>query len=220
MNYEKARHHMIEQQLRPWEVLDPAVIDSLYADRRELFVPEALRAFAFADVALPLPQGAQMLPPKLEAHCLQALALQPHERVLEIGTGSGHMAALLGRAAHEVWSVEIDPSLAELARANLARAGIDNVSVIVGDGLLGLADGAPYDAILVSGGIRQVPSVLIDQLAAQGRLLAFVGASPVYTLRKMTKHADGVIVTEDLLETDVPALRQPAFAAFDFSCAG
>lgn len=217
MNYERARQHMIEQQLRPWEVLDPAIIDLLYADRRELFVPAAYRSFAYADITLPLPRGQSLLPPKLEAHCLQALALKPHERALEIGAGSGHMAALLGAASHEVWSVEIEPELAELARANLVKAGIANVHVVAGDGLEGLAFGAPYDAILVSGGILEIPSILLDQLAVGGRLVAFVGASPVYALRRISKRADGVLLREDLLEADVPALRQALPSAFDFS---
>lgn len=216
MNFEKARHHMIEQQLRPWEVLDPVVIDTLYADRRELFVPAPWHAFAYADFALPLPSGARMLPPKLEAHCLQALKLTPSDRVLEIGTGSGHMAALLAHHAHEVWSVEIVPELAELARANLSRAGVDNVHVVVGDGLQGLAEGAPYDAILISGGVTHIPSVLIEQLALGGRLLAFVGRAPIQTLRRIVKRAADALACEDLLETEVPPMREPCKGGEDF----
>lgn len=218
MNYELARHHMIEQQLRPWEVLDPGVVELLYADRREDFVPAAYRALAFADVAIPLGGGAEMLPPKLEAHALQALAVQPHERVLEIGTGSGHMAALLAARAAEVWSVEIDPALAEQARANLARRGIGNVHVEVGDGLLGLAARAPFDAIMVSGGVTEIPAVLLEQLKVGGRLLAFVapaGMAPMMAMRRLTR-TDAAVLSEDLMETVVPALQQAAPRRFSF----
>lgn len=217
MNYEQARRNMIEQQLRPWEVLDPAVVDLLYADRREDFAPPAQRALAFADLALPLGVGdAVMLPPKLEAHALQALAVRPHERVLEIGTGSGHMAALLAARAREVWSVEIEPALAEFARANLARAGCDNAHVDTGDGLLGLAQQAPYDVIVISGGVTAVPEVLFDQLAVGGRLLAFVGAAPLMSMRLFRRLDAASVTHEDLMETSVPALRQAPVSRFAF----
>jgi protein-L-isoaspartate(D-aspartate) O-methyltransferase len=219
MNYEQARRNMIEQQLRPWEVLDAGVVELLYADRRENFVPAAQRALAFADVALPLSPAAAMLPPKLEAHCVQALALKPHERALEIGTGSGHMAALLAARVKEVWSVEIDPQLAAAARTNLANAGIDNVQVEVGDGLAGLPAQAPFDVILVSGGVRAVPAALLDQLAVGGRLLAFValaGQEPLLAMRLYTRTAADVVANEDLMETVVPFLQQPAGERFAF----
>lgn len=219
MNYEQARRNMIEQQLRPWEVLDPSVIELLYADRRENFVPASQRALAFADVALPLSSDAVMLPPKLEAHSIQALAPKPHERALEVGTGSGHMAALLAARVEEVWSVEIDPQLAATARANLANAGIDNVHVEVGDGLAGLVAHAPFDVIVVSGGVRQVPAALLDQLAVGGRLLAFVclpGQEPLMSMRLITRTASDVLASKDLMETVVPLLRQPAAPRFVF----
>jgi protein-L-isoaspartate(D-aspartate) O-methyltransferase len=220
MNYEQARRNMIEQQLRPWDVLDAGVVDLLYADRRENFVPAAQRALAFADIALPLSPTAAMLPPKLEAHAIQALALKPHERALEIGTGSGHMAALLASRVKEVWSVEIDPQLAATARANLANAGIDNVQVEVGDGLAaGLVAQAPFDVIVLSGGVREVPTALTDQLAAGGRLLAFValaGQEPLLAMRLTTRTAADVMTSADLMETVVPMLQQPAAPRFVF----
>jgi protein-L-isoaspartate(D-aspartate) O-methyltransferase len=216
MNYEQARRNMIEQQLRPWEVLDAGVVDLLYADRRENFVPAVHRALAFADVALPLSPTASMLPPKLEAHAIQALALKPHERALEIGTGSGHMAALLASRVKEVWSVEIDPQLAATARANLANAGVDNVQVEVGDGLAGLPAQAPFDVIVVSGGVQAVPAALLDQLAVGGRLLAFVGTEPLLAMRLYARSAADIVASEDLLETTVPPLRQPAERRFAF----
>lgn len=216
MNFELARHHMIEQQLRPWDVLDPAIVDLLYADRREDFVPAAYRALAFADTDIPLGGNATMLPPKLEAHALQALAVEPHERALEVGTGSGHMAAMLASCAREVWSLEIDPALAAQARANLARRGIANVHVEIGDGLAGLAAQAPFDVIMVSGGVTAIPAALIDQLAVGGRLLAFVGTAPVMAMRRLTRSSADAVLTEDLMETVVPVLQQAPAPRFVF----
>ncbi|MEW5782589.1 MAG: protein-L-isoaspartate O-methyltransferase family protein [Pseudomonadota bacterium] len=219
MNFESARHHMIEQQLRPWCITDPEVIEQLYADRRENFVPEAYRALAFADVEIPLGHGATMLPPKLEGRILQALAGMPLRRVLEVGAGSGHMAALLAQRAQEVWTIEIEPALADLARTNLANAEIDNVHVETGDGLAGLRDQAPFDAIVLSGGVREIPRLLIDQLAEGGRLVAFVplpGQEPLMALRVVKRLLGGAFSSEDLLETIVPMLRQPAAKQFIF----
>jgi protein-L-isoaspartate(D-aspartate) O-methyltransferase len=219
MNFESARHHMIEQQIRPWCVTDPEVIEQLYADRREDFVPAAYRQLAFADVEIPLGHGATMLPPKLEGRILQALAGLPLKNALEVGAGSGHMAALLAQRAQEVWSLEIEPALADLARANLARAEIDNVHVETGDGLVGLRDHAPYDAIVISGGVREIPRALIDQLAEGGRLIAFVplpGKEPLMALRIVKKGPGDACSGADALETIVPMLRQPATPRFVF----
>jgi protein-L-isoaspartate(D-aspartate) O-methyltransferase len=212
MNHELARHHMIQQQLRTSEQLSPAVVEQLYADRREHYVPAAYRALAFADSPIPLGAGAAMLTPKLEARILQVAKLQPVERVLEIGTGSGHMAALLAEKAQEVWTVEIDPALAERARQALASDGVDNVHVETGDGLAGLPAQAPFDFILLSGGVAEVPDALLAQLKVGGRLLAFVGNAPVMNLRKITRQAEAVYASEDLMETDVPCLQGAAQA--------
>lgn len=219
MNFESARHNMIEQQLRPWRVTDPSVVDQLYADRREDFVPEGYRALAFADVEIPIGHGASLLPPKLEGRILQALAVQPEERVLEIGAGSGHMAALLATRAKEVWSVEIDPAVAAIARTNLDRAGIENVHVETGDGLNGLPTHAPYDVIVVSGGVSEIPQALIDQLSAGGRLAAFVTLpeqAPTMALRVLTRVGAGAVASEDVLETIVPMLKQAPASCFVF----
>lgn len=219
MNFESARHNMIEQQLRPWRVSDPAVIDQLYADRREDFVPDAYRALAFADVEIPVAPGVTLLPPKLEGRILQALALQPHERVLEIGTGSGHMAALLAACAKEVWSVEIDPAVATLARVNLGRQDIETVHVENGDGLAGLAAHAPYDVIVVSGGVNEIPDALVAQLAVGGRLVAFVTLpeqAPTMALRVLKRIGADAVSSEDVLETSVPMLKQAPARHFVF----
>ncbi|MCX7150100.1 MAG: protein-L-isoaspartate O-methyltransferase [Rhodocyclales bacterium] len=180
MNTEQARFNMVEQQLRPGKVLNPDVLDVLFMVKREEFVPPAHRRLAFADTQIPLggADGARMFSPRVEAHALQALAMKKHENVLEVGTGSGYMAALLGAHADHVCSIEIDPQLAETARANLGRAGVTNVSVEVGNGLAGLPAHAPYDAIMVSGAVPTVPQALLDQLKPGGRLFAIEGAAP------------------------------------------
>lgn len=222
MNFESARHNMIEQQLRPWRITDPTVIEQLYADRREDFVPDAYRALAFADVEIPIvagTPGATLLPPKLEGRILQKLAVQPHERVLEVGAGSGHMAALLATRAKEVWSIEIDPAIVAIARANLDRAGIENVHVETGDGLAGLAAHAPYDVIVVSGGVYEIPVALVEQLADGGRLVAFVALpdqAPTMALRCLTRVGPDAVSSEDVLETIVPMLKQPPVKKFAF----
>lgn len=180
MNFEQARFNMIEQQLRPGKVLNPDVLDVLFVVKREEFVPPAHRRLAFADTQLPLGGEADacMFAPRVEAHALQALAMKKHENVLEVGTGSGYMAALLGAHADHVWSIEIDPGLAATARENLRRAGVTNVSVEVGNGLAGVTAHAPYDAIMVSGAVAKVPQVLLDQLKPGGRLFIIEGAAP------------------------------------------
>ena len=180
MNFEQARFNMIEQQLRPARVLNPDVLDVLFVVKREEFVPPAHRRLAFADTRIPLggQAGATMFPPMVEAHALQALAMKKHENVLEVGTGSGYMAALLGAHADHVWSIEIDPQLAATARENLRRAGVTNVVVEVGNGLAGLPDHAPYDAIMVSGSVAAAPQALLDQLKPNGRMFVIEGAAP------------------------------------------
>ena len=180
MNFEQARFNMIEQQLRPGKVLDPDVLDVLFVVKREEFVPPAHRRLAFADTQIPLggADGARMFAPIVEALALQALAMKKHENVLEVGAGSGYMAALLGAHADHVWAVEIDPGLAETARENLRRAGVTNVSVEVGNGLAGLPAHAPFDAIMVSGAVDAVPKALLDQLKPGGRLFAIEGEAP------------------------------------------
>lgn len=217
MNYELARHHMIQQQLRTSEVLSSQVVDMLYADRREHYVPTAYRALAFADIAIPLGRGAALLTPKLEARILQTAGLKRGDRVLEIGTGSGHMAALLAEHAQQVWTIEIDPELATQARANLDNDNVANVTVETGDGLAGLpasiSNHAPYDFILISGGVAEIPAALRAQLKVGGRLLAFVGVDPLMVLRKVTRRAEDAYTSEDLLETSVPMLHNASCAA-------
>ncbi len=212
MNLEQARFNMVEQQIRPAEVLDQSVLDVFHLVKREDFVPAAYHRLAFADTEIPLGHDAAMFAPRIEAHALQALAMKRHENVLEIGTGSGYMAALLGAHADHVWSVEIDPALAATARENLRRAGVSNVVVEIGDGLVGasaIAAHAPYDAIMVSGAVSVVPQDLLSQLKSGGRLFAIVGEAPVMEAVLVTRVGDDFRTTT-LFETEVPSLREAA----------
>ena len=201
MNLEQARFNMVEQQIRPWDVLDQDVLALLYVVKREQFVPTAYRQLAFADVEIPLAGAACMLAPKIEAHALQALQVKKSDKVLEIGAGSGYMAALLAAHGDHVWSVEIVPELAEMARANLRREDIDNVTVEIGDAAQGWPAHAPYDVIMVSGSLPVLPKRLLDQLKVGGRLFAIVGEAPVMEAQLVTRSAADVFSTVTLFET-------------------
>jgi protein-L-isoaspartate(D-aspartate) O-methyltransferase len=217
MNIEQARYNMIEQQIRPWEVLDQGVLSLLAVVKREDFVPPACRALAFFDTEVPLPEGQAMLAPKVEARLLQALRVARHERVLEVGTGSGHMAALLAHRAQHVTSLEVRPALAAMASANLHRAGIANASVIAMDGSRGLPDQAPFDAVVLSGSVAEVPQALLGQLKPGGRLVAVVGDQPVMRATLITRVAATQFRSEELFDTVAPRLEgfaEPALFRF------
>jgi protein-L-isoaspartate(D-aspartate) O-methyltransferase len=211
MNTEQARFNMIEQQIRPWDVLDPAVLSLLALMRREDFVAPAYRAMAFMDVEVPLPTHGNarevMLSPKLEARLLQELAVHKHERVLEVGTGSGFMAALLGHRAQEVISYEIRPELAAFASDNLRKAGISNVKVVEGDGAEGEPSEAPWDAIILSGSVSRVPEALLRQLKVGGRLIAIVGDEPIMRATLFTSTSEDSFQTDVLFDTVAPRLK-------------
>ena len=207
MNIEQARFNMIEQQIRPWDVLDQSVLSLLAVVRREDFVPPAQKALAFVDTEVPLPGGQCMLAPKVEARLLQELALQKHESVLEIGAGSGHMAALLGHKAQQVHSLEIDAELAHMARANLRRAGVVNVTVLNVDGAQGLAAEAPFDVIVLSGSVAEVPAALLAQLKRGGRLVAVVGQLPIMRATLFTHSSPNDFSSVELFDTVAPRLR-------------
>ncbi len=206
MNIEQARFNMIEQQIRPWEVLDPQVLDLLFVVKREDFAPAAYRNLAFADMEIPLGSGQVMLAPKIEAKLLQELAIKKTDKVLEIGTGCGYMAALLAARAEHVVSVESRPELAETAKQNLTRAGVANVTVETGNGINGWSARGPYDAIVVSGSLPTVPEALLKQLRVGGRLALIVGEAPVMEAQLITCTADGVYNTVNLFETVIPPL--------------
>ncbi|HZX32850.1 MAG TPA: protein-L-isoaspartate O-methyltransferase [Rhodocyclaceae bacterium] len=216
MNIEQARFNMIEQQIRPWEVLDPAVLDLLFVVKREDFVPQAYRALAFADLEVPLGNGQVMLAPKIEARLLQELGVKKTDKVLEIGTGSGYMAALLAARAEQVTTVELLPELAQAARQNLEQAGVANVTVETGNGLTGWPQKGPYDVIVISGSVPVLPSDVLKQLKVGGRLVAIVGEAPVMEAQMVTCTAEGVFNTVNLFETVVPALTGVTKSHFEF----
>jgi len=201
VNFEQARSNMVEQQIRTWEVLDQAVLDLLYAVPREDFVPAACRTLAFADLEIPIGEGEKMMAPKVEARIVQELALRKTDRVLEVGTGSGYLTALLARRAAQVHSLEIRPALAAFGRANLERHGADNVTLEIGDGARGDAKRAPYDAIVLSGSTPVLPRALLEQLAPGARLFAVVGEPPVMVARLVTCTAPGAYRTAELFDT-------------------
>ena len=221
MNIEQARFNMIEQQIRPWDVLDLDVLELLVIVKREAFVPLAYRALAFADSEIPLPGGESMLAPRVEARIMQELAVQKHENVLEIGTGSGYMAALLAHKARHVTTVEINPELKALAEKNLADYGVTNVEVVEGDaaqGYTGLVQPhAPYDVIVVSGSLPFVPEALLAQLKVGGRMFAVVGTAPAMTAQIITRVSDVSFNTVGVFETLIKPLQNaPAPSQFKF----
>jgi protein-L-isoaspartate(D-aspartate) O-methyltransferase len=213
---EQARFNMVEQQIRPWNVLDQGVLDLLFAVRREDFVPAAYRLLAFADLEIPLGGEAAMWAPKIEARVLQELALKPFESVLEIGTGSGYFTALLAHVAGAVTSVEIDERLAAEAKAKLARLAPGKVALAVGDGARGWGRDT-FDAIVLTGSTPLLPESLFDQLKPGGRVFAVVGDAPAMCARMVRWTAVGVRTSVDLFETVVAPLRNAATPArFEF----
>lgn len=218
MNIEQARFNMIEQQIRPWEVLDSHILSLLTMVQREDFVPLACKAMAFADMQLPLPPqynpGQCMLEPKVEARILQDLAVQKHEKVLEIGTGSGYMAALLAHRAQQVISLEIEPALVDTARRNLQKAGIYNAEVRLADGAANLAEAVsdngplrgPFDVIVLSGSVADVPASLLDLLKVGGRLSAIVGFEPMMRSTLITRVSKDAFRTTQAWDTVAPRL--------------
>ncbi len=223
MNYEQARFNMIEQQIRPWEVLDSQVLALLAVVKREDFVPPAKRALAFADMEIPLggKPGQCMLAPKVEARILQDLGVQKHEKVLEIGAGSGYMAALLAHRAQQVITLEIDADLAQLARDNLKKAGIYNAEVRTGDGASRLDQvvssndplSGPFDVIVLSGSVAEVPPALLAMLKPGGRLSAIVGVEPMMRATLVTRVGETAFRTTQAWDTVAPRLlnfREPS----------
>lgn len=222
MNYEQARFNMIEQQIRPWDVLDQDVLKLLEVVKREDFVPAALRDIAFTDVELPLSGAAipnksqHMMFPRVEARILQALAPKKNENVLEIGTGSGYMAALLAYNAHHVTTVEFDANLAQTAQQTLRANGVTNVEVVNADGAQGWSAAAPYDVIAISGALAELPQAFLNQLKVGGRLAAFVGGSPVMEALLFTRVSENEYRRENLFETQVTYLVAPQPSTFKF----
>ncbi len=206
MDWEKARFNMVEQQVRTWEVFDLRVLDTLLKVPREHFVPPAMKALAFADVELPLPCGERMLRPVVEAKALQALQLRPSDRVLEIGTGSGWFAACLAHLAAEVVTVERHGELAEYAWSRLQSLQVSNARVVHATCTGDWEDGAPFDVIVLSGGLTAEPRALRQRLTPGGRMLAFVGTPTVMSVELVHCVTPGVYRREAIFETVVPML--------------
>jgi protein-L-isoaspartate(D-aspartate) O-methyltransferase len=210
MNIEQARFNMIEQQIRPWNVLDQDVLDLLVVVKREDYVPAAFKSLAFVDTEIPLPGGEAMFTPKLEARLLQELQLKKHETVLEIGAGSGYMAALLAHKGRQVSSVEILPELKALAESNLAKAGVTNATVELGNGAQGWANGAPFDVIVISGALEVLPEAFLKQVKVGGRIAAILGVAPAMSANIITRVSETAYDTVKVFETEVKYLSSAA----------
>lgn len=224
-DFAKARFNMIEQQIRPWEVLDARVLGLLGEVKREDFVPVAYKSLAFVDMETPLSspavEGQCMLAPKVEARLLQDMALKSTDTVLEVGTGSGHMAALMARLCQRVVSIEIDPALTETARANLRQAGVHNVDVVqadaAADGFKACAPFAPYDQIVLGGSVAEVPQALLEMLKVGGRLAAIVGQEPIMRMTFIERTGTASFQSTQPWDTLAPRLRHfPEPARFRF----
>jgi protein-L-isoaspartate(D-aspartate) O-methyltransferase len=225
MNFEQARFNMIEQQIRPWDVLDTTVLQLLSVVKREDFVPPAHRGLAFADLEIPLSApsdlamtlGQCMLAPRLEARLLQDAAVQPHENVLEIGTGSGYMAALLAHKARHVVTLEIDSALAQTARENLRKAGVQNVDVRHADGAALGSNAGMFDVIMLSGSVTMVPDALLAMLNVGGRLCGIVGDEPVMRATIVTRSSTTALRSVQSWDTMAPRLQNfPEPSRFQF----
>jgi protein-L-isoaspartate(D-aspartate) O-methyltransferase len=215
MNFDQARFAMIEQQVRPWDVLDPRVLQAMTAVRREDFVAPAHRQLAFADLPLPLAHGEVMMKPVLEGRLLQAIALEPGEEVLEIGTGSGYVTACLAHLARAVLSIDLHADFVAAAQARLEQAGIGNARIEVADALH-WQPGRQFDAIAVTAAVASIPAAFGEWLRPGGRLFIVRGHSPVQEAVRVTRRAEALHV-ESLFETDIPYLHGAAPApAFNF----
>lgn len=217
MNIEEARFNMVESQIRTWEVLDQEVLDLLFAIKRERFVPEKWRALAFADMEIPLGHGQTMWPPKLEARCIQELGLKKTDTVLEVGTGSGYLCALLAARSQHVYSAEIYPELAKQAAQTLKTEGVANVTLDTGDASRGWNKNAPYDVIVLTGSVPLLIEVYQQALKPEGRLFVIVGDPPVMAAKIITCAAPGAYSSVGLFETCVaPLVNAPQPERFVF----
>lgn len=206
INLETARYNMVEQQIRTWDVLNQQVLDLVGSTPREEYVPQQYRKLAFADMSIPLGRGQQMMAPKLEARLLQALEIKPSDTVLEVGTGSGYMTALLAALAKHVYSVDIFPEFTQQAQTNLQAHGVDNITLETGDAAQGWDSHQPYDVILITGSVPELAPAFLQSLSNNGRMIAIVGESPVMEVRLIRKMSDNDSSETVLFETDLPAL--------------
>ena len=214
---EQARFNMVQQQIRPWEVFDRRVLDLLEELPRDAFVPEQQRALAYADVELPIGQGQRMMFPRVEARLLQALDIQPGERVLEIGTGSGFLTACLAKLGGEVVSLDSRAEFTKLAAERLAAQQVDNVELRTVDALAAPIEGGPFDIIAVTGSLPALPDSLRDQLAIGGRLFAVLGEAPTMEATLITRTSEHGWRSEGVFETELAPLdNAPVLERFEF----
>ena len=217
MDFEIARRNMIEQQIRPWEVLDLGVLQLFQDIHREDFVPPAFRQLALADTNIPLAHGQVMMTPKVEARLLQALAVLPNDRILEIGTGSGFLTAMLGHLGESVMSLDLFSDFTTSARLRLQQAGVENVRLETADGLRGRAADAPFDVIAITGSLPEYLPVFQEQLAVNGRLFVITGTAPVMEAKLVVRRGEQAWSTENLFETQIqPLIGAPAPDEFSF----
>jgi protein-L-isoaspartate(D-aspartate) O-methyltransferase len=207
MDIEQARFNMVEQQIRPWEVLDPKVLDLLFKVRREDYVPPVYRSLAFVDMEIPLGHDEAMWAPKIEARALQALQLMPHDRVLEVGTGSGYFTALLASQADVVVSVELHADLKEQAEQKFRAHGLTNVQTRLGDAARDWTEDGAFDVIVLTGSTPLLPEAFLKRLNPGGRLFALVGEGVIMSARLVTATTAGVFRTDSLFETRAKALQ-------------
>ena len=205
-NTETAKFNMIEQQIRPWEVLDNQVLSTLGQVNREDFVGEAYRGLAYADCQIPVGNGVSMLPPIVEGRMLQALLIKPQDQILEVGSGCGYLAACLARLARRVTSIDASADIIDLARSNIANCGPGNVE-FKHSGVEQLDSAETYDAIAVTGSLASVPDKLKLALKDGGRLFVIAGRSPVMQALLITRVGESEWTTQSLFETDLPRLK-------------
>jgi len=207
MNFEIARHNMIEQQIRPWNVIDPVVLDALDVVPRENYVPDELKQSAFSDVELPIGYNQVMLCPKIEAKILQAVQAQKTDNVLEVGTGSGYMTALLAHLTDKVTTIEINEQLSRQAQEKLSAEGFNNITYIIDDASKGFAQYPPFDIIILTGSAAQLPDDFKQSLKTGGRLFAVTGTAPVMEASLITRVSSDQYTCEELFETEIPPLE-------------
>jgi protein-L-isoaspartate(D-aspartate) O-methyltransferase len=216
-NFETARFNMVEQQVRPWDVLDPEVLQLLASAPRDEYVPAAYRQLAYADIEIPLGHGEAMMYPRVEARMLQALNIKPTDRILEIGTGSGFVTSLLAHLGDSVYSIEIVPEFSQSAAQKLAAHNITNVTLEVGDGVRGWATHQPYDAILVTGSIPELYKEFKLQLGIGGRLAVVAGSGMVMEALQVVRTGSNDWITTSLFETELkPLVHAVAPRVFEF----
>ena len=210
LNFEEARHNMIVQQIQPWNVRDDKVLDLLKRLPREDFVPADYKVHAFTDINIPLADGQEMMSPKLEAYMLQALQIQEQDKILEVGTGTGYVTALLASQARHVITVDIDADVSKRAEEKLTAHQITNVTYDVGDAAMGWDNQKPYDVIVLTGSMPLLPETFQRNLNVGGRLFAIIGDAPAMEVLLITRTKNNEWTHEVLLETDIPALINAA----------